>query len=147
MRIRPYRDADQQQVIALWNACGLLNPLNNPFRDIERKLAHSPQGFLVGEEQGRVIASLMVGYDGHRGWYNYLAVSPECQKRGHARQLLQHAEAMLRAAGCPKINLQVRKTNSAVLSFYQKQGYGEDALISLSKRLTTDPPPESPPQG
>ena len=78
MTIRAYRSADQEQVIQLWVDCGLVVAHNNPARDIQRKLAVDPEGFLVGELDGRVVASCMVGYEGHRGWINYLAVAPYC---------------------------------------------------------------------
>jgi len=81
---------------------------------------------------------VMAGYDGHRGWLNYLAVDPEYQRQGLARQLVQHAEALLLQAGCPKINLQVRSSNQGVIAFYQQLGYGVDEVVSLGKRLIRD---------
>lgn len=138
MNIRPYQSADQSAVVSLWLACGLTRPWNDPRRDIQRKLQVNPDWFLVGQLQGRVVASAMFGYEGHRGWVNYLAVAPEFQKRGFARTLMTHGEALLRAAGCPKINLQVRQGNDAALAFYQALGYDQDACISLGKRLIPD---------
>ena len=140
MTIRAYRASDEEAVIGLWNACGLVVPHNNPKRDIERKLQVNPELFLVGELDGQVIASCMAGYEGHRGWINYLAVHPEYQRHGLARAIMQHAESLLRAAGCPKINLQVRSTNAAVIAFYERLGFAQDNVVSLGKRLEPDPP-------
>ena len=83
--IRTYAIDDEKDVIALWMACGLVVPQNNPKRDIQRKLRVSPNWFLVGELNGEIVASCMVGYDGHRGWIDYLAVRPDHQRRGHAK--------------------------------------------------------------
>ena len=141
MKIRPYDSADEAAVIALWTGCGLTRAWNDPKKDIARKLTAQPEWFLVGvdDAQGNeVIASAMFGYDGHRRWVNYLAVSPACQRRGHARQLMAHGEALLMAAGCPKLNLQLRSSNSEILDFYQHLGYARDDVVSLGKRLIPD---------
>jgi ribosomal protein S18 acetylase RimI-like enzyme len=129
-------------VVALWRDCGLTRSWNDPYRDIDRKMSQQPDGFLVGEwPDGAVRASAMFGYDGHRGWVNYLAVGPEHQRRGHARILMAAGEAWLIAQGCPKLNLQVRRSNLAAVDFYSALGYGEDDVVSLGKRLTADAPP------
>ncbi|HEX2546046.1 MAG TPA: GNAT family acetyltransferase [Ramlibacter sp.] len=138
MRIRPYEEADEPQVIALWQACGLTRPWNDPRKDIARKLAVQRELFLVGEQGGDLVASVMCGYDGHRGWINYLAVDPAHQRQGLATQLMREVEGLLRAAGCPKLNLQVRSSNAAVVGFYQSLGYAQDEVISLGKRLVRD---------
>ena len=80
----------------------------------------------------------MFGYDGHRGWMNYLAVAPEHQGQGHAKTLIAQGEALLLAAGCPKISLLVRRSNTQVLGFYEALGYGQDDVVSLGKRLIPD---------
>ena len=138
MRIRPYANADLAQVVALWQACDLTRPWNDPVKDIARKQGVRPEWFLVGELDGAVIASAMFGYDGHRGWINYLAVAPGHRARGHARALIAQGEALLLTAGCPKINLQVRSSNAQVIGFYQSLGYGQDDVLSLGKRLIPD---------
>ena len=138
MKIRPYRNEDQAQVVQLWQACGLTVPHNDPVKDIQRKLSVQRELFLVGEIQGRIIASVMAGYEGHRGWLNYLAVTPSKRRSGHGRQIVQAAERRLRALGCPKVNLQVRVSNQEALNFYREIGYAEDAVVSLGKRLETD---------
>jgi ribosomal protein S18 acetylase RimI-like enzyme len=84
------------------------------------------------------MASAMFGYEGHRGWVNYLAVSPDHQRQGHAKTLMQHGEALLLASGCPKLSLLVRAGNTSVVSFYQALGYQEDVVVCLGKRLIPD---------
>ena len=138
MHIRPYQASDEAAVVALWQACELTRPWNDPHKDIARKLQVHPELFLVGEVQGHLMASAMFGYEGHRGWVNYLAVSPGHQKQGHAKALMQQGEALLLARGCPKINLQVRASNAAVLAFYQSLGYQDDQVVSMGKRLIPD---------
>lgn len=138
MVLRSYHASDEEAVIDLWKVCGLVVPQNNPIRDIERKLRVNPELFLVGELDGTIIASCMAGYEGHRGWINYLAVHPGHQRQGFAREIMQHAESLLRAAGCPKINLQVRSTNTAVIAFYEQLGFTTDAVTSMGKRLEYD---------
>ncbi len=139
MEIRVFALQDSEAVVQLWHDCGLYRPWNDPHKDIARKLSVSPELFWVGvDEQGEVMASIMVGYDGHRGWINYLAVHPKYQRQGHARQLMQRAEAELTALGCPKLNLQVRAGNEAVIAFYESLGYGDDQTVSLGKRLIPD---------
>jgi ribosomal protein S18 acetylase RimI-like enzyme len=141
MNIRPYEPGDEPALIALWSECGLTRAWNDPQKDIARKLGVQPEWFLVGVDAARsnpVIASALFGYDGHRGWVNYLAVLPACQRKGYARQLMARGEALLTAAGCPKLNLQVRTGNADVLNFYQHIGYGRDDVVSLGKRLIPD---------
>lgn len=138
MLIRPYQASDEAAVIALWEACGLTRPWNDPRLDIARKLTVQPELFLVGEMDGVVVASVMAGYDGHRGWVNYLGVAPAQRGRGFARALMSRVEVLLAARGCPKLNLQVRKDNEVALDFYAAIGYGQDAALSLGKRLIQD---------
>lgn len=135
MLIRSFQSDDEAAVIDLWQACGLVVPQNDPHLDIVRKLASQPELFLIGEEEGVIIGSCMAGYEGHRGWINYLAVAPAARRRGRARGLMEEAERRLRALGCPKINLQVRSTNAEVVAFYLSLGFKEDPVISLGKRL------------
>ena len=125
-------------MVQLWTDCRLAVPWNNPHRDIRRKLDVQPELFLVGSSDGRIIATVMAGYDGHRGWINYLAVHPDHRHTGIGRRMMDEAENRLRAAGCPKINVQVRRTNADVTEFYRKIGYIEDDVVSLGKRLEPD---------
>jgi ribosomal protein S18 acetylase RimI-like enzyme len=136
--IRPYQTRDEKAVIGLWLQCNLVVPLNNPERDIKKKLQVNPEWFLVGVLGGHVVATCMAGYEGHRGWINYLAVSPHHRRQGIGRRIMEEAEKQLSAAGCPKINLQVREANRAVIQFYERIGYTRDLVASMGKRLEND---------
>jgi len=138
MLIRSYASHDHDRVIALWEACALTRPWNDPRKDIARKLTVQPDLFLVAEIDGTVQATVMAGFDGHRGWLSYLAVHPDSQKRGLGRALVAHAERALVELGCPKLNLQVRSSNASVIEFYRRLGYVHDDVISLGKRFEDD---------
>ncbi len=137
-RIRPYADGDEDTVIALWRECDLTRPWNDPRKDIQRKLAVQPDLFLVGERNGEIVATVMVGYEGHRGWINYLAVRPDFRRHGYGRRMMEEAERLLIARGAPKINLQVRATNTDVIAFYKSMGYAVEDVVNLGKRLVND---------
>jgi ribosomal protein S18 acetylase RimI-like enzyme len=136
--IRPYQASDETAVIRLWQVCGLTRPWNDPRKDIERKLTVQREWFLVGVADGRVVASVMAGYDGHRGWINYLSVDPDFQKRGYGKALVQAVEKCFVEAGCPKINLLIRGDNVLVQDFYRVLGFTQDDVISFGKRLIPD---------
>ena len=138
MDIRAYQPADEEAVVALWQACGLTRPWNDPRKDIARKLTEHPEMFLVGTDGGQLVATAMVGYEGHRGWVNYLAVAPSHRRLALGRRLMDEAERLLLALGCPKVNVQVRSSNSEVLAFYRHLGYSQDETVSLGKRLIQD---------
>ena len=152
-RIRPFRTEDTDAVVALWESCGLVRPWNDPRRDIARKLTVQPELFLVAEPdatdgdgddtdtdtaEAGVVAAGMAGFDGHRGWVNYLAVRPDLQGSGLGRTLMAEFERLLTDLGCPKLNLQVRAGNEQVLGFYASLGYTDDRTVSLGKRLIPD---------
>ena len=138
LSIRPIKLEDSDTVVTIWQACNLTVPWNDPYKDIARKMKVNPELFLVAELNGCVVGTIMGGYDGHRGWINYLAVTPTYQDQGIGRALMETLEAKLLALGCPKINLQVRSTNTAVIQFYGHLGYYIDDVISLGKRLIED---------
>ncbi|MBN1504050.1 MAG: GNAT family acetyltransferase [Candidatus Eisenbacteria bacterium] len=138
MEIREFLESDEEPVLRLWNECGLVVPWNDPHRDILRKLKVQRELFLVGCCDGEVVATAMVGYNGHRGWVNYLAVSPKCRRKGYGREMMDAAEARLKKLGCPKINLQVRSGNAEAVGFYERIGYKRDDVVSFGKRLETD---------
>ena len=138
MIIRPFSMDDKQGVIELWQKCDLVRPWNNPELDITRKLKVNPELFLVGVLDGTIIATVVGGYEGHRGWVNYLAVGPTYQRKGFGRQLMAEIEKRLLVLGCPKVNLQVRNGNISALEFYSRIGYKDDNVVSLGKRLISD---------
>jgi ribosomal protein S18 acetylase RimI-like enzyme len=138
--IRPFEAADEEAVIGLWHRCGLTRPWNDPRKDIARKMKVRPDQFLVGVIDGVIVATVMAGYDGHRGWIYYLGVEPSLQKAGLGQAIMDRAEELLRAEGCPKINLQVRTSNEAVIAFYKRLGYALDDVASMGKRLEPDGP-------
>jgi ribosomal protein S18 acetylase RimI-like enzyme len=138
MRIRPFRPGDEHDVVALWRECGLTRPWNDPHRDIQRKLTEQPELFLVATLGDALVGSAMVGFDGHRGWVYYLAVSPQHRRQSIGRALMREAERLLVERGCPKINLLVRSSNAEVIAFYRKLGYAQDDAISLGRRLIHD---------
>ena len=138
MQIRAFQPADEAALIALWEECQLTRPWNDPHKDIARKLAVQPELFLVGTLDDEVMASVMTGYEGHRGWMNYLAVAPRHRGHGFGRALVEHVERLLRERGCPKVGLLVRNTNREAAAFYRRLGYAQDESISLGKRLIAD---------
>ncbi len=138
MHIQPYSPQYEKEVIALWARCNLTRPVNNPQKDIERKMKVNPDLFLIGLIDGKVAATAMGGYEGHRGWVYYLGVEPALQKKGLGRQIMQALEGKLIAKGCPKINLMFRTDNAGVEKFYEKIGYKRDDVIEMGKRLIPD---------
>jgi ribosomal protein S18 acetylase RimI-like enzyme len=140
MLIRPFRHSDEQAVIDLWRRCELTRPWNDPHKDVARKMQVNPELFLVGEIDGKIVASVMAGYEGHRGAINYLAIDPSVRRQGLGRMLMKEAERLLTEAGCPKINLFVRSSNVDVIAFYERLGYAvmTGEAIGLGKRLIED---------
>jgi len=135
IEIRPFRPDETEAVVSLWEACDLTRPWNDPRKDIERKLRVDPELFLVAVEDELVVGAVMAGYEGHRGWINYLAVEPGRRRQGLGSELMAAAERLLAERGCPKINLQIRSENADVIAFYGALGYRRDDVVSLGKRL------------
>lgn len=139
VRIRPFLPDDTEAVVALWEAAGLTRPWNDPRKDIARKASVQPELFVVAEDDSRrILGSVMAGYDGHRGWMNYLATRPDARGLGVGRALVEHVERALCSLGCPKVALQIRVSNAEVVEFYQHLGYQIDDTIDLGKRLIPD---------
>jgi len=138
MKIIEYREKYRALLVKLWNTCGLTVAWNDPNKDIDRKLASGNGKILLAIHDGELIGTLMFGYEGHRGWLNYLAVDPKYQKSGFAKQLIVYAETELRTIGCPKVSLQIRESNSSIVEFYSHNGYTQDKVVSMGKRLIHD---------
>ena len=139
MEIRVFRQDDFEEVITLWERCDLLRPWNDPEMDIERKMNHDPDLFLVAEVGGEIVGSLMGGYDGHRGSAWYLGVHPEYRGRGIANALLNRLDKKRMARGCPKIQIMVRDDNNDVVTgLYEKLGYEQQDVVCLGRRLIED---------
>jgi ribosomal protein S18 acetylase RimI-like enzyme len=134
--IRPYTDADEAAVIALWQkALADAAPHNDPALAIRKKREAGDGLFLVAEADGTAVGTVMGGYDGHRGWVYALAVAEPYRRHGVGSALVRHLEAALADRGCLKVNLQVRASNVAVVGFYQALGYGAEERVSMGKRL------------
>ena len=138
MQISHFTLEDTSAVIDLWDRCGLLRSWNDPKLDIDRKLTDQNGGFLVGHDGPRIIASIMVGYDGHRGSINYMAIDPAFASKGHGAEMMIAAEQFLISLGCPKVNLCVRRDNEAAVKFYAGLGYQTETVLFFGKRLIED---------
>jgi ribosomal protein S18 acetylase RimI-like enzyme len=138
--IRSVSVGDTETIVALWldvfpEYNDPARPQRDPRANIARKLAFGDGLFWLLERDGRIVATAMAGYDGHRGWIYSIGVAPGERRHGHARALLAHAEAELRARGCPKINIQVLAVNEQALHFWRAAGYQPDHVVSLGRRL------------
>lgn len=136
--IETYSPEYENAVIELWRKCNLLRSWNNAKKDIERKMKVSDKLFLIGFLDNEIIATVMGGYDGHRGYINYLAIDPVYQGRGIGKEIMQAIEERLKALNCPKINVQIRNDNLDTLNFYKSIGYNQDKVVSIGKRLIED---------
>jgi hypothetical protein len=135
LAIAPIADADIPAVIALWQACGLTRPWNDPSGDIAlaRRGPHST--VLIGRDDGAIVATAMVGHDGHRGWVYYVATDPDRRGKGYGRAIMNAVEDWLYAAGIAKLQLLVRRENAEAGAFYKSIGYAEAQTIVFAKWL------------
>ena len=138
MKISEFTDNQSNKVIALWEKCGLTRSWNSPEKDIARKNSDKNGKFLIGQIDEVLMASIMIGYDGHRGSANYLAVDPDFSGAGYGKILMAEAERLLILLGCPKINLCVRADNDKVVELYRQRGYAIEPVRLLDKRLIKD---------
>jgi ribosomal protein S18 acetylase RimI-like enzyme len=138
MEISEFMYDQSDQVIALWEKCGLTRSWNNPEKDVVRKNGDQNGKFLIGQIDGVLMASIMIGFDGHRGSINFLAVDPDYAGASYGNILMAEAERFLLSVGCPKINLCVRTENAKVVKFYQQLGYAIEPVHLLGKRLIKD---------
>ena len=135
LSIAPIGDADVADVIALWQACGLTRPWNDPAADIALARRGPNSAILIGRDGEAMIATAMVGHDGHRGWVYYVAVDPARREKGFGRAIMNAAEDWLRQAGIAKLQLMVRRENARAGAFYQSIGYAESQTIVFAKWL------------
>jgi ribosomal protein S18 acetylase RimI-like enzyme len=133
--IRAYTEADVLGIIELWRAAGLIVPHNDPDRDIRFARTSGHGDVFVAEYEGRLVATIMVGHEGHRGWLYYLAVDPTVQRKGLGRAMVRYAEKWLGARGVPKVMLMIRETNLGVRGFYDRLGYGSEPRLVMSRWL------------
>lgn len=139
LAIAPIADADVAAVAALWQRCGLTRPWNDPTDDIAFARRGPNSAVLVGRRDGSIVATVMVGHDGHRGWFYYLGVDPDVQGRGFGRAMTHAAEAWLTTRGIAKAQLMVRAGNDRVRAFYEALGYGEQQRVIFAKWLDGRP--------
>ena len=147
MRIEPLPEALNDAAIRLWQDSALTRPWNDPAADLRRAASGSTSAVLaaVGDD-GCLLATAMVGHDGHRGWVYYLAVDAEARGRGLGRQMMEACELWVQSRGIPKIQLMVRATNKAVVGFYERLGYVEADVVVLGRRLDGQTAASSPPR-
>jgi len=126
---------DVEETVALWERCGLVVPHNPPRNDFMFALGKPGSDVLVGRAEGRIVASVMVGHDGHRGWIYYLAVDPAHQRMGHGERLVREAEEWLIARGVRKLQLMVRESNRGVLEFYHRIGFEQGPVVVMQRWL------------
>ena len=136
MIIRKFETDDTEEIIKVWSECGLLHPLNDPYEEIKNKSEFQPDLFLVGEISGKLMATIMLGYEGRRGWINSLCVLPKYQGNGYGKELVRHGVELLRRLGTPKVNLLIRPNNSKVKAFYKKLGFEKEDAILMAHRFT-----------
>jgi ribosomal protein S18 acetylase RimI-like enzyme len=135
LSIAPSDDADVTAIIALWQRCGLTRPWNHPAADIALARKVQNADVLAGRDAGEIVASVLVGHDGHRGWVYYLAVNPDHRHKGYGGAIMAAAEDWLRQRGIEKLQLMVRPDNKQVQAFYGSLGYAEQERVIYAKWL------------
>ena len=135
LAIDAINDADIETVVALWQRCGLTRPWNDPHADIALARRRDNSTVLIGRDNGAIVATAMVGHDGHRGWVYYVAVDPGCRKSGFGRVIMAATEDWLRTAGIAKLQLLVRRENAQANAFYQSLGFEESTSVMFQKWL------------
>jgi ribosomal protein S18 acetylase RimI-like enzyme len=136
LKIRSATDDDEQNVVALWRACGLVTSYNDPVSDFRFAKSGPSSDVLIGlDGTGELRASVMVGHDGHRGWLYYVAASPDVRGLGFGRAIVRAGEEWLRLRGIAKVQLMVRETNTKVVAFYERLGFETAPRVVMSKWL------------
>jgi ribosomal protein S18 acetylase RimI-like enzyme len=135
LSVTPIEENDISDVIALWHRCGSTRPWNDPAADIALARRGEHSTVLVGRHGGALVASVMVGHDGHRGWVYYVTVDPDSRYKSFGRAIMNAAEDWLRVRGILKLQLMVRKDNAKVQAFYQSIGYYNQETVTFAKWL------------
>jgi ribosomal protein S18 acetylase RimI-like enzyme len=135
MQISTAKASDMDDVIALWEACGLTRPWNDPAADFQLAVANETSAILLAHSEGELVASVLTGFDGHRGWVYYLAVDPGSRKLGLGRKMMEAAEHWLRERSAPKIQLMVRDDNEQAIGFYKALGYDVQPVVTIGRKL------------
>ena len=135
LEIGTLQEGDVENAVGLWRRAGLLRPWNDPHADIRLALANSSSTILAGRSEDRLVATVMVGFDGHRGWIYYLAVAPNLTRKGLGARMVRAAETWLKERGAPKLNLMVRSENKAVVGFYEALGYKTSDIAFMQRVL------------
>lgn len=139
LEIRQFEARDEEDVIRIWSEAFPNDPpRNEPASVVRRKIKTQPELFLVGESNGVVVATLLGGYDGFRGWVYHVAVSVAHRRQGYGREMMREAERLLKKLGCPKLNIQVRAENRGVVDFYKRIGYEVEDHVSMGKLLSPE---------
>ena len=135
LEITPIADGDIDDVIALWTRCGLTRPWNDPHADIALARETPSSDVLTGRQDRSVVATAIVGSDGHRGYVYYIAVEPDLQGAGIGREIMEAAETWLKTKGCPKVHVLVRSANTEAMAFYERLGFAVDDALLMGKRF------------
>ena len=135
MQISELKVAEISEATALWRSVELTRPWNDPEADARKALENQSSTILVGHHEQQLIATAMVGFDGHRGWLYYVAVHPEMQGQGLGQEIIGAATRWLAERGVPKVQLMVRTENAGVIEFYERLGYEPQDVLVLGKRL------------
>jgi len=135
LQIVVFDPSDREAVVDLWRRCDLTRPWNNPYADLDTTLSSPASTLLVARIGESLAGTVMVGFDGHRGWVYYLGVEPKHRRLGVGRRLMEEAEAWLRERGASKIQLMVRDTNAAAIGFYERLGMERQRVVTIGKRL------------
>jgi ribosomal protein S18 acetylase RimI-like enzyme len=128
-------DLDEARLATLWRECGLVAEYNDPAEDIDFARAKENSDILVARSNSEIIASVLTGHDGHRGWLYYVAVAPSARKRGLGALIVKAGEDWLRERGVRKVMLLVRETNLDVQAFYERIGYETVPRVVMQKWL------------
>lgn len=141
IQIRPFVfPTDYEAVVQLWDSAGegiRLQRSDQP-EEIQKKIARDPDLFLVACDAGKIIGTVIGGFDGRRGTIYHLAVEPEYRRKGLATRLMAEVESLLKAKGCIRCYLFVTPKNQLAMQFYSDLGWERMTIIPFAKDLLDD---------